>query len=571
MRRIYRNHSRSRLQNGGTPLTKRIFHSIISVSAAVLIASVVLIFGVFYSQFSKDRLTQLENHAKSVSVGISVYGTEFLQNIGESGYRVTYISGKGEVLFDSEGDFSEMENHLEREEIAEAAKVGKGESKRLSKTLSEVYIYYAKKLPDGSFIRLSVTRDSVFAVFSKSAAPAILIIFFAFLLSVFAAKRLSKKIVEPLNALDLDNPLENKNCDEVAPLLRRISAQQKELRRQEEKLRKKKTELETVLENMDEGIILLTFEGKIVSINSAAKRIFGYSGNPEGENLSAVCRDISVKEAFSEAVKGGHFEKTAELSGGYFRIDANPVYSGEKVFGAALFLFDVTEKEDSEQMRREFTANVSHELKTPLHSITGFSELMASGIMKQEDYIPCARRIHDEAKRMTRLIEDIISLSHLDENAHDMKREKVDLFAVCENVKKNLEVAADAMEVELSLSGEKTEIEGIPELLEAIVFNLCDNAIKYNRKGGKVSVSVTKTEREAVLSVKDTGIGIPPEQFERVFERFYRVDKSHSKEVGGTGLGLSIVKHAAKIHGAKIEIESEIGEGTTIVVRFSVC
>ncbi|MBQ5328486.1 MAG: PAS domain-containing sensor histidine kinase, partial [Oscillospiraceae bacterium] len=251
-------------------MTKRIFHSIISVSAAVLIASVVLIFGVFYSQFSKDRLIQLENHAKSVSVGISVYGTEFLQNIDESGYRVTYISETGEVLFDSEGDFSEMENHLEREEIAEAAKTGKGESKRLSKTLSEVYIYYAKKLPDGSFIRLSVTRDSVFAVFSKSAAPAILIIFFAFLLSVFAAKRLSKKIVEPLNALDLDNPLENKNCDEVAPLLRRISAQQKELRRQEEKLRKKKTELETVLENMDEGIILLTFEGKIVSINSAA-------------------------------------------------------------------------------------------------------------------------------------------------------------------------------------------------------------------------------------------------------------------------------------------------------------
>ena len=240
------------------------------------------------------------------------------------------------------------------------------------------------------------------------------------------------------NALDLDNPLENKNCDEVAPLLRRISAQQIQLKKHEEKLRKKENELETVLENMSEGILLLTFEGKIVSINSAAKRIFGYSGEAEGENLSFVCRDISVKEAFFEAAKGNRFEKTAELSGGYYRIDANPVYSGEKIFGVALFFFDVTEKENSEQIRREFTANVSHELKTPLHSITGFSELMASGIMKQEDYVPCAKRIYDEAKRMTRLIEDIISLSHLDENAHDMKRETVDLYAVSENVIKSL-------------------------------------------------------------------------------------------------------------------------------------
>ena len=552
-------------------MTKRIFHSIISVAATVLLASVLIIFGVFYSGFSDDRLSQLQIQAKTVSAGILISGTDYLESIEAKDYRITYISSEGEVLFDSEGDFSEMENHLEREEIKKAAENGNGESRRYSETFSEVYIYYAEKLPDGSFIRLSITSDSVFALFIKAALPSVLIIFFALFLSVFVAKRLSKKIVEPLNALDLDNPLENKNCDEVAPLLRRISAQQIQLKKHEEKLRKKENELETVLENMNEGILLLTFEGKIVSINSAAKRIFGYSGEAEGENLSFVCRDISVKEAFSEAAGGNRFEKTAELSGGYYRIDANPVYSGEKIFGVALFFFDVTEKENSEQIRREFTANVSHELKTPLHSITGFSELMASGIMKQEDNVPCAKRIYDEAKRMTRLIEDIISLSHLDENAHDMKRETVDLYAVSENVIKSLDVAADAMEVELSLSGEKTEIEGIPELLETIVFNLCDNAIKYNRKGGKVSVSVTKTEREAVLSVKDTGIGIPPEQFERIFERFYRVDKSHSKEVGGTGLGLSIVKHAAKIHGAKIEIESEIGEGTTIVVRFSVC
>ena len=551
-------------------MTKRIFHSIISVATAVLLASVLIIFGVFYSGFSDDRLSQLQSQAKTVSAGILLSGTDYLESIEAKDYRITYISSEGEVLFDSEGDFSEMENHLEREEIKKAAENGSGESRRYSETFSEVYIYYAEKLPDGSFIRLSITRDSVFALFIKTALPSVLIIFFALFLSVFVAKRLSKKIVEPLNALDLDNPLENKNCDEVAPLLRRISVQQIQLKKHEEKLRKKENELETVLENMNEGILLLTFEGKIVSINSAAKRIFGYSGEAEGENLSFVCRDISVKEAFSEAAKGNRFEKTAELSGGFYRIDANPVYSGEKIFGVALFFFDVTEKENSEQIRREFTANVSHELKTPLHSITGFSELMASGIMKQEDYIPCAKRIHDEAKRMTRLIEDIISLSHLDENAHDMKRETVDLYAVSENVIKSLDVAADAMEVELSLSGEKTEIEGIPELLETIVFNLCDNAIKYNRKGGKISVSVTKTEREAVLSVKDTGIGIPPEQFERIFERFYRVDKSHSKEVGGTGLGLSIVKHAAKIHGAKIEIESEIGEGTEIKVIFKI-
>lgn len=551
-------------------MTKRIFNSIISVAAAVLLASVLIIFWVFYSGFSNNRLLQLENQAKTVSAGIAVSGTDFLERIESKDYRITYISEEGEVLFDSERDFSEMENHLEREEIKKAAENGSGESRRYSETFSEVYIYYAEKLDDGSFIRLSVTRDSVFALFIKAAIPSVLIIFFALLLSVFIAKRLSKKIVEPLNALDLDNPLENKNCDEVAPLLRRISAQQNQLKKHEEKLRKKENELETVLENMNEGILLLTFEGKIVSINSAAKRIFGYSGEAEGENLSSVCRDVSIKEAFSEAAKGKRFEKTSELSGGYYRIDANPVYSGENIFGVALFLFDVTEKEDSEQIRREFTANVSHELKTPLHSITGFSELMASGIMKPEDYVPCARRIYDEAKRMTRLIEDIISLSHLDENAHNMKRETVDLYTISENVIKNLDVAAEAMEIELSLSGEHTEIEGIPELIEAIIFNLCDNAIKYNRKGGKVIVSVTRTAKEAVLSVADTGIGIPPEHFDRIFERFYRVDKSHSKEVGGTGLGLSIVKHAAKVHNAKIELESNIQNGTEIKVVFTI-
>lgn len=551
-------------------MTKRIFNSIISVAAAVLLASVLIIFWVFYSGFSNNRLLQLENQAKTVSAGIAVSGTDFLESIESKDYRITYISEEGEVLFDSERDFSEMENHLEREEIKKAAENGSGESRRYSETFSEVYIYYAEKLDDGSFIRLSVTRDSVFALFIKAAIPSVLIIFFALLLSVFIAKRLSKKIVEPLNALDLDNPLENKNCDEVAPLLRRISAQQNQLKKHEEKLRKKENELETVLENMNEGILLLTFEGKIVSINSAAKRIFGYSGEAEGENLSSVCRDVSIKEAFSEAAKEKRFEKTSELSGGYYRIDANPVYSGENIFGVALFLFDVTEKEDSEQIRREFTANVSHELKTPLHSITGFSELMASGIMKPEDYVPCARRIYDEAKRMTRLIEDIISLSHLDENAHNMKRETVDLYTISENVIKNLDVAAEAMEIELSLSGEHTEIEGIPELIEAIIFNLCDNAIKYNRKGGKVIVSVTRTAKEAVLSVADTGIGIPPEHFDRIFERFYRVDKSHSKEVGGTGLGLSIVKHAAKVHNAKIELESNIQKGTEIKVVFTI-
>lgn len=549
-------------------MTKRIFYSIISVAAAVLAISVLIIFGVFYSQFSKDRMEQLENQTKAVSSGIALSGMDYLESIEAKDYRITYISPDGEVLFDSEGNFSAMENHLEREEIKKAAVNGNGKSQRYSETFSEVYIYYAEKLDDGSFIRLSAARDSVFALFAKAAFPATVTIIFSFLLSAVIAKRLSKKIVEPLNAIDLDNPLENKNCDEVAPLLRRISAQQSQLKKHEEKLRKKENELETVLENMNEGILLLTFEGRIVSINSAAKRIFGYSGGPEGENLSSVCRDISVKEAFSEAAKGTRFEKTAELSGGYYRIDANPVYSGERIFGVALFLFDVTEKEDAEQLRREFTANVSHELKTPLHSITGFSELMASGIMKTEDYVPCAKRIHDEAKRMTRLIEDIISLSHLDENAHNMRREEIDLYSVSENVIKNLDVAAEAMEVGLSLSGEHVEINGIPELIESIVFNLCDNAIKYNRKGGKAEISVTKEKSEAVLRVKDTGIGIPPEHRERIFERFYRVDKSHSKEVGGTGLGLSIVKHAAKIHGAKIELESKAGEGTEIVLRF---
>lgn len=549
-------------------MTKRIFFSVLAISMAVLVAAVSSVLVMIYGHVSESQKNLLEAQIEIIENIANFESADFFENFEKGNYRITLVSSEGDVIFDSHGELSEMGNHIEREEITEAIKTGKGEAKRYSETLSEEWIYSAKKLSDGNILRVAVSGKTVFGLFGEAAKPVALIFIGSVLLCVFLSVNISKKIVEPLNEINLDNPLENKGYEELSPLLRRIDAQQKELKKQEEKLLKKKNELEIVLENMEEGIILLTQEGKIVSMNPAAKKILKSEGEQLGNNLSSVCRDLFVTEAFSKAASGEHFEKTISLSGGYFCVDANPVFSGENVFGVALFLSDVTEKENLEQLRREFTANVSHELKTPIHSITGFSELMASGIMREEDYVPCAKRIHSEAKRMARLVEDIINLSHLDENAHDMKFEQVDLYSSAESVIKNLDAASAAMDVEISLSGEHAKVNGIPELLEGIIFNLCDNAIKYNRKGGKVEIFVSEDEAETVLSVKDTGIGIPKEHFDRIFERFYRVDKSHSREVGGTGLGLSIVKHGAKIHGAKIELESTFGEGTEVSVRF---
>lgn len=547
-------------------MTKRIFRSICLVALTVFLASVVLIMGVLYEYFSDALRGQLKMQTNLAAQGVTNEGLEYLRDLNVANYRISWIDTEGNVIFDSASDAAEMENHLEREEVREALSSGYGESGRYSATLMERSFYSAQKLADGTVLRLSISQNSILTLLLGMAQPVCLVFVTALVLSVVLAVRVSKKIVRPLNEIDLDNPLSNEGYDELSPLLRRIDSQQKQLCAQKAELAQKEDELDTIIGNMNEGMILLNSKGKIISINPAAERLLDAGDDCIGADLLSLSRNLDLQEILEEALRGGQGERIIRLHGESYQIDADPIMSGIAVKGVALFFFNVTEKEKAEQMRREFTANVSHELKTPLHSISGYAELLKNGMVKENDRIPFAGKIYDEAQRMIRLVEDIISLSHLDEGAGDMQYENIDLYELAQKAMQSLEAEASAAGVALKLSGGHAILGGISRLLYSIIYNLCDNAVKYNHENGKVIVTIEDRDTEAVLSVEDTGIGIAPEHQERIFERFYRVDKSRSKEVGGTGLGLSIVKHAAKIHNAGIELKSISGKGTTVIV-----
>lgn len=547
-------------------MTKRIFRSICFVALTVFLASIILIMGVLYEYFSQVQQEQLKMQTNLAAQGVANEGIDFFQDLHVSNYRITWIGEDGMVLYDSRTDTEEMENHLEREEVKEALSVGYGESRRYSATLLARSFYSAQKLPDGTVLRLSVSQHSIVTLLFGMIQPICIVFVIAFILSIVLAIRVSAKIVKPLNEVDLENPLSNEDYDELSPLLRRIDSQQKQLRRQKEELLQKENELNTIIGSMNEGMVLLNQKGKIISMNPAAKRLLDAGENCVGVDILSLCRNMELYQILSNALQGEPGERIISLHGESYQVDADPIVSDHATRGAALFFFNVTEKEKAEQIRREFTANVSHELKTPLHSISGYAELLKNDMVQEKDRIPFAGKIYNEAQRMIRLVEDIISLSHLDEGAEDMRRENVDLHELAEKAVQSLQPAADAAGVTLELSAAAVDCEGIPQLLYSMIYNLCDNAIKYNHEGGSVFVDIREQEQAVVMSVKDTGIGIAPEHQERIFERFYRVDKSHSKAVGGTGLGLSIVKHAAKIHCAKTEVKSAVGEGTEITV-----
>lgn len=549
-------------------MTKRIFRSICLVAITVFAASVILIMGVLHAYFSDVQQEQLKMQTNLAAQGVMHEGMDYFKELEVSDYRMTWIDGQGTVLYDSQSDSKGMENHLEREEVKEALDTGYGESRRYSVTLMERYLYAARKLPDGTVLRLSILQNSILTLLLGMVQPICIVFAAALLLSVALAVRLSGKIVQPFNEIDLDDPLSNEGYDELAPFLRRIASQQRQLARQRNALEQKENELHTIIDSMNEGMVLLNERGKIVSMNPAAGRFLGANWECVGLNFLSVSRNLDIQELLERALQGEACERVIELQGERCQIDASPVRAEDAVRGAALCFFNVTEKEKAEQMRREFTANVSHELKTPLHAISGYAELLKNDMVKREDISPFAGKIYDEAQRMTQLVEDIISLSRLDEGAKDMERERTDLYGLAEKAVKSLEPEADAAGVTMELSGGPADVDGIPQLLYSIVYNLCDNAIKYNREGGKVAVCVAAEEGKTVLTVSDTGIGIGKEHRERIFERFYRVDRSHSRAVGGTGLGLSIVKHAAIIHNAKITLDSEEGKGTTVTVKF---
>ena len=549
-------------------MKKQIFRSICIVATAVFLASFMLIMGVLYTYFSSTQMKGLASEVSLAAVAVEQDGEDYLNRISDGDYRITWIASDGSVLYDSKADSSEMENHLEREEIRQALKTGTGQSTRYSTTLMERQLYCAKRLSDGSVLRLSTAHRSWWSLILGMLQPILFVIAIAVGISLFLAYRLSNRIVKPLNEMDLEFPDRQKAYEELSPFLNRITAQKEQLSRQENELKRKKEEFDAATENMREGIVLLGENGDVLSINYAASRILKISRYCIGKDLLLFNHSFEIQELLRVAAGGEHAEKMIAIDGKDYQFNASPIMTDGKASGVALILFDITEKEKAETARREFTANVSHELKTPLQNISGSAELLASGMVKPEDVKAFASNILAESRRMITLIEDIIKLSHLDETTGLYEFEKTDLYELAKLTHRNLLPVAENKGVAFTVTGERAEMNGIPSLLSEIIYNLCDNAIKYNKQGGHVELRVSDRTDAVVLSVADTGIGIPPEEQDRIFERFYRVDKSRSKEVGGTGLGLSIVKHAAILHGAEIAVTSKVGCGSTFTITF---
>lgn len=547
-------------------MTKRIFSSICFVAIAVFLASLVLIMGVLYSYFSDRQMKSLKTETTLCASAVEKDGLDYLNTVPNGDYRITWISADGTVLFDNKAKTDKMENHLEREEIREALATGEGESTRRSDTLMEKQLYSAQKLSDGTILRLSESYLAWWSLFLSMLQPIIIVIAIAIGLSLFLAYRVSRHIVKPLNELNLDEPNAESVYEEITPLVNRIASQQHQLKTQKAALKQKQEEFDTATGYMNEGIILLSESGAILSINHSATKLLGISRYCVGKDLLLFNNSFEIQELLRIAGAGNRTEKIIPIAERDYQFNASPIVNDNKVSGIALIIFDITEKEKAEEARREFTANVSHELKTPLQNISGSAELLSNGLVKAEDVPKFAEQIFGESKRMITLVEDIIKLSHLDEGAEDMQWQSVDLYELADLTVRNLSPVAEAADVKLSLSGGKAVMEGVPQMLSGIIYNLCDNAIKYNRAGGSVNVDVKSTDEDVVLTISDTGIGIPLEAQDRIFERFYRVDKSRSKSVGGTGLGLSIVKHSVKLHGGEIELRSVVDKGTTMII-----
>ena len=552
-------------------MTRKIFQSMIAVVVSVLLLSLALIPGVLYEHFESAMLDQMRTTASFVEQGVKEDGMKYLDEMSSSQCRITWIEADGTVKFDNRSDPSTMENHADRAEVKEALENESGTSIRRSSTLSEHTLYYAKRMQDGTVLRLAMSQRSVLFLMGGMISPVVFIFLAACALAGVLSYRVSKKIVKPLGSIDLQHPEQVETYDELSPFLQRIAAQNREIRSQMEEIRKQQQEFSMITENMSEGLFVVDRNYQILSYNRSAVRIFGMAPESVPENLLAVNRSEGFRSVVDSALKGRHAQENLELDGRVYQIIASPVCQQEDALdlvGAVILTLDVTEKEAQEQYRREFTANVSHELKTPLTSISGIAEIIRNGIVRPEDIPHFAGKIYDESQRLITLIGDIIKLSRLDENQVPMERESVDLLETARDVVQQLASVARKNGVTLVTNGSHGVVNGVRQVLGEMVYNLCENAVKYNRPGGRVWVDVRQAADHVELCVKDTGIGIPAAEQGRIFERFYRVDKSHSKAVGGTGLGLSIVKHGAALHHAAIHVDSEPGEGTAITLTF---
>ncbi len=546
-------------------MTKKIFHSILLVAGAVLLASLLVIMGCLYEYFGSVEKKQLRDELELASAAVERSGEEYLSGISSDRYRLTWIARDGTVLYDTVTDAESLENHADREEVRQAFTNGEGESTRYSSTLLQKTMYSAHKLRDGSVLRISISRATAGVLLVGMVQPILVVVIVAFILSAVLAKSLSRRIVRPLNELDLEHPLENDAYEELSPLLGRINHQHRQIDEQMMELERQKMEFSQITGSMREGLVLLDEKERVLSINPAAYKLFDADERSVGQDFLTIDRSHDIRQAIAEAMTQGHGEARAERGGCVWQFDVSRIASGDTAVGAVLLAFDITDRETAEQNRREFTANVSHELKTPLQGIIGSAELLENGMVQPDDVPRFVGHIRKEAQRLVTLIGDIIRLSQLDEG-DEMPRETVDLLTLSQETADDLQAAAEQKNVSLFVEGESMRVNGVRRLLYEVIYNLCDNAIKYNVEGGSVKVSVGTEGGKAVVSVADTGIGIAPEHQSRIFERFYRVDKSHSKASGGTGLGLSIVKHAVQYHHGTVELKSEEGKGTTIRV-----
>ena len=549
-------------------MTKKIFKSIMFVCALVLAVGLAAVMGILYSNFDGQMRKELSKEAAYLAYGVEQQGLDYLKNIKDKSARITYIDQDGTVLFDNEADVSEMKNHSDRTEFQKAEKYGAGESSRYSDTLSEKTIYYALRLKDGTVLRVSGTQDSVLALVENLIFPLCGLLCLMLILSGIMASAISKRIVKPINELDLESPEENRIYEELSPLLSKIHRQNREIQNQLELAKQQQEEFALITENMQEGLIVIDKYTMILSANSSAWNLFHIDRVCQGESVYCLDREEEFRHAIEQVLSGEHTELVLKLNGSDIQLIANPVIRDKKTEGAVVLLVNVTEKLERESLRREFSANVSHELKTPLTSISGFAEIMQGGLVKNEDIPKFAGRIYKESQRLLQLVEDVIQISQLDEEKTSYVWEPVDVYQVCKNAFESLKEKAKRLNVHLYICGERMKMEAVRTLLEEAIYNVCDNAIKYNRNDGSVSVFLVQTAQEIQIVVKDTGVGIPKEDQDRVFERFYRVDKSHSKEIGGTGLGLSIVKHAVGALKGSVILRSEEGNGTEICMKF---
>lgn len=550
-------------------MSKRIFKAMMAVTLTTLLVCMALFIAILFPYFETQLSDELMNELEYLAPNVEREGLDYLEHLSDGQNRLTLIDADGTVLFDSDADPAQMENHADRPEVIQAVTEGTGESSRYSETLSKKTINCAMLLGNGQVLRISSTHYSSMALLASLTPSLLLVLIFAALVAVTIAYKLSQRLTKPLNEIDLEHPQVNQaSYEELKPLLRRLHHQNRQIREQIQQLQAQKRQFTAITDNMREGFLVLDADGLVLSYNSSATRLLQPEKPLDGHNIRDLTDEPDFLESLHGAQEGEHVESLVPLHGRICQLFANPVYQGSTLTGIVLVLLDVTEQQEREGLRREFSANVSHELKTPLTSIAGIAEIMKSGMIAPADVPHFAGKIYDESQRLIQLVRDIIRISQLDENNIHDTPVPVELKKCAARNLSLLESAADAADVTLLLEGEEAVIQAVPAILDEMVYNLCENAVKYNRPGGSVTVTVRSDAAHVTLEVADTGIGIAPEHHSRVFERFYRVDKSHSKEIGGTGLGLSIVKHGAAFHHAQVELESALDKGTTVRIIF---